>query len=161
MRRLANIYKFVYIQGWPVLSPGGDLAAQGVHWDAIWLPRVLRSGCPGGGGSPPPMRASASSPGRRSHGGSGGVGQPGSSNRLGTSSSEVPKLLVHSEVDSGPMGVPAPSRRPTVWSDSIILVVVEVAVPLLSYLRSATLPPRWTQLENPKTKVFWEKEPET
>ena len=33
---MANIYKFVRIQGWPVLSPGGDLAApQGVHWDAI------------------------------------------------------------------------------------------------------------------------------
>ena len=31
-------------------------------------------------------------------------------------SSKVPNPLVHSEVDSGAMGVPVPSRRPTVWS---------------------------------------------
>ena len=35
---------------------------------------------------------------------------------MGTSSRKVPNLLVHSEVDSGPMGVPGPSRRPKVWS---------------------------------------------
>ena len=49
------------------------------------------------------------------------MGQPGSSNRLGTSSSEAPDLLVHSEVDSGPGGVPAPKWSPTLWSDLVTL----------------------------------------
>ena len=66
----------------------GDLAALGGDQDAL-------AGCPGA------MRASAVSPARRSHGGWGGFGQSRWSNRLGTSSSKVPKLLLHLAGDSG------------------------------------------------------------
>ena len=85
------------------------------------------------------------------------MGQPGSSNRLGTSSSEVPDLLVHSEVDSGPGGVPAPKWSPTLWSDSIIPGMVEVAAPLLSNLRSAPLPARRRGVREPKQTLSFGK----
>ena len=49
------------------------------------------------------------------------MGQPGWSNSLGASASAAPKLLVDSEVDPGPKGVPGPRRRPTVRSHLLIL----------------------------------------
>ena len=87
-RRIRLFWDAICLPWLGVHSLRGDLAALGGDQDAL-------------GGSPTPMRASAVSPARRSHGGWGGFGQSRWSNRLGTSSSKVPKLLLHLAGDSG------------------------------------------------------------
>ena len=85
------------------------------------------------------------------------MGQPGSSNRLGTSSSELPKLLVHSGVDLGPEGGPVPEATPQLPVDFEQPRGGTLAGPLLSHLRSAPSQLERVSLRTQTDRVFWEK----